>query len=218
MWSWFGGGAAAKKNAPKNAIINLREQLDMLSKRERHLEQQIADQDATARKNVSTNKNLARTALKRKKLHEQSLSTIQAQITTLEQQIHSLESATLNYETLRVMKDAGQAMKTIHGGMNIDTVEETMEEIRESAAISQEIGEAITRVSLGNEIDEDDILKELEDMEQEQLDNKMIGAPVVPVSQVGNGPEKGKVPAHASKEEEDEEAELRKLQAEMMMG
>lgn len=57
MWGWFGGGAAAKKNAPKNAIINLREQLDMLSKRERHLEQQIAEQDAIARKNVATNKN-----------------------------------------------------------------------------------------------------------------------------------------------------------------
>jgi len=57
MWGWFGGGAAAKKNAPKNAIINLREQLDMLTKRERHLEQQIADQDAAARKNISTNKN-----------------------------------------------------------------------------------------------------------------------------------------------------------------
>ena len=56
MWSWFGGGAATKKNAPKNAIINLREQLDMLSKRERHLEQQVAEQDAVARKNVSTNK------------------------------------------------------------------------------------------------------------------------------------------------------------------
>lgn len=50
------------------------------------------------------------------------------------------------------------------------------------------MGEAITRVSLGNDIDEDDLLKELEDMEQEQLDNKMVGAPVAPVTQVGNGP------------------------------
>ena len=69
---------------------------------------------------------VARNALKRKKVNEQSLATTQAQITTLEQQIHSIESATLNYETLRVMKDAGQAMKTIHGGMDIDKVEETM--------------------------------------------------------------------------------------------
>ena len=58
MWSWFGGAAAQKrKDAPKNAILTLREQLDMLQKRERHLESQIADQDAVARKNVNTDKN-----------------------------------------------------------------------------------------------------------------------------------------------------------------
>lgn len=190
----------------------------MLSKREKHLESQIAEQDAIARKNVSTNKNIAKAALKRKKANEKSLENIQGQITTLEQQIYTLESATLNFETLRVMKDAGQAMKTINDGLDIETVEETMEEIRERAMTSIEIGQVIASTTFGNEVDEDELLKELEDMEQEQLDKTMIGAPVVPVSQVGNGPEKGKTAAHVSKEEEDEEAELRKLQAEMMMG
>lgn len=58
MWSWFGGAAAQKrKDAPKNAILLLREQLDMLQKREKHLENQIAEQEAAARKHVNTNKN-----------------------------------------------------------------------------------------------------------------------------------------------------------------
>lgn len=58
MWSWFGGGSAqARKDAPKNAILALRQQLDMLQKRERHLENQMSEQDAIARKNVSANKN-----------------------------------------------------------------------------------------------------------------------------------------------------------------
>lgn len=57
MWGWFGGAAAQKrKDAPKNAILTLRQQLDMLQKRERHLESQMAEQDALARKNVTTNK------------------------------------------------------------------------------------------------------------------------------------------------------------------
>ena len=57
MWGWFGGAAAQKrKDAPKNAILMLRQQLDMLQKRERHLETQMAEQDAVARKNISTNK------------------------------------------------------------------------------------------------------------------------------------------------------------------
>jgi charged multivesicular body protein 4 len=58
MWSWFGGAAAQKrKDAPKEAILLLRRQLDMLQKREKHLESQIEEQDTVARKNVNTNKN-----------------------------------------------------------------------------------------------------------------------------------------------------------------
>lgn len=57
MWGWWGGaGAQKRKDGPKNAILMLRQQLDMLQKRERHLESQMADQDAIARKNVTANK------------------------------------------------------------------------------------------------------------------------------------------------------------------
>ena len=58
MWGWFGGSgsAQARKDAPKKAILALRQQLDMLQKREKHLENQMAEQDAIARKNVSANK------------------------------------------------------------------------------------------------------------------------------------------------------------------
>lgn len=58
MWGWFGGGAAQKrKDSPKNAILGLRSQLDMLQKREKHLQNQIDEQDGVARKMVNTNKN-----------------------------------------------------------------------------------------------------------------------------------------------------------------
>lgn len=58
MWSWFGGGSAqARKDSPKNAILNLRSQLDMLQKRNKHLQSQIDEQHEIARKNATTNKN-----------------------------------------------------------------------------------------------------------------------------------------------------------------
>ena len=50
------GGGARSKDAPKNAILGLRSTLEMLSKREKHLQNQMDDQDAIARKNVNTNK------------------------------------------------------------------------------------------------------------------------------------------------------------------
>ena len=59
MWgTWFGGQGTGqkRKDAPKKAILDLRQQLDMLQKRERHLMNQMDKQDEIARENVSTNK------------------------------------------------------------------------------------------------------------------------------------------------------------------
>ncbi|OJD10220.1 hypothetical protein ACJ73_09884 [Blastomyces percursus] len=223
MWSWFGGGSAQqRKDAPKNAILSLRQQLDMLQKRESFLENQMAEQDALARKHVATNKNAAKAALRRKKGHERSLEQTSAQIIQIEQQISSIEAANINQETLLAMKNAGKAMKQIHSGLTIDKVDETMDELREQHALSEEIVSAITSTSIGEPLDESELEAELEGMQQQQIEEKMLKSGTVPVAdQLGvlpaaaNGPLKGK--EKATTEEEDEEAELEKLRAEMAM-
>lgn len=53
---WFGGGGQKKRDAPKNAILQLRGTMEMLNKREKHLQNQIDDQDTLARKYINTNK------------------------------------------------------------------------------------------------------------------------------------------------------------------
>ena len=68
----------------------------------------------------------ARNALKRKKQHEHSLEQTAGQIQMLEQQIYSIESANINQETLAAMKNAGTAMKQIHGKMTMEDVDNTM--------------------------------------------------------------------------------------------
>ena len=72
----------------------------------------------------------ARNALKRKKQHEHSLEQTNGQINMLEQQIYSIESANINQETLVAMKNAGAAMKQIHGKMTMEDVDVTMYVIR----------------------------------------------------------------------------------------
>jgi len=118
------------------------------------------------------------------------------------------------------------------------------EELREQHAIGEEIGEAITQ-SIGNQgLDESELDDELEALQQEELDNKMLTTGSVPADKIARLPTApeggtsakdhpkaamqsgryllilytvgaGKAPVHA--EEEDEEEELRKLQAEMAM-
>lgn len=56
LGSLFGGNATKSKDMPKKAILSLRGTLDMLEKRERHLQNQMNEQDAIARKMLSTNK------------------------------------------------------------------------------------------------------------------------------------------------------------------
>jgi charged multivesicular body protein 4 len=214
---WFGGGAAAKKEAPKKAILQMRGQLEMLSKREKHLQNQMDEQDALARKFVSSNKTAAKAALRRKKQHEHQLEQTSAQIMTLEDHISSIESANINKETLSAMTSAGKALTQIHAGMTIDSVDKTMEDIREQQAIGEEISEAI-RSSVAGAIDDDELDAELEELQQEKLDEAMINTGNVPVGRLPSAPAtevKGKAPVRV--EEDDEEEELRKLQAEMAM-
>ncbi|OJK02901.1 hypothetical protein ASPACDRAFT_40216 [Aspergillus aculeatus ATCC 16872] len=223
MWSWFGGAAAQKrKDAPKEAILMLREQLDMLQKREKYLESQMDEQDAIARKNVTTNKTAAKNALRRKKNHEKNLEQTTAQIVQLEQQIYSIEAANINQETLNAMKAAGAAMTQIHGSMTIDKVDETMDKLREQHQLSEEIAQAITSSSITEQPDEADLEAELEGLEQEAMDERMLKTGTVPVADqlnrlpaAANGELKTR-PTHI--EEDDEEAELEKLRAEMAMG
>ena len=162
----------------------------------------------------------------------------------LEGQIASIETANINKETLDALRNASKAMKDIHGGMTIGKVDETMEELEEQHAVSREIASALTQSSGANAVDDDELEAEFADLQQEELDSKMLRTGSVPVSdQVRRLPNaaqgeresffptvlrqsqqtqmltlartvKGKAP---QQEEDDEEEELKRLQAQMAM-
>lgn len=157
---------------------------------------------------------------------------------TLEREIYSIETANINKETLDAMKNAGAAMKQIHAGLTIDKVDNVMyvsilrflcfsmrsytsrEDLREQHAIGEEISEAITSGVTSTGVDEDELDEELAELQQEQLDEQMLNTGNVPVGdKVGRLPQapQAEVKGKARVEEDDEEEELRKLQAEMAM-
>lgn len=144
---WFGGGAAAapqkKKDAPKNAILGLRSTMEMLNKREKHLQNQMEEQDGLARKFISTNKPAAKAALRRKKTMEHSLEQTQNQIMTVEREISSIETANINKETMEAMKNAGLALKQIHGNLTVDKVDQTMYVMEINSCKVQDIDDCI---------------------------------------------------------------------------
>lgn len=58
----------------------------------------------------------------------------------------------------------------------------TRDKLREQHALGEEIAQAITSAPIGEPIDEGELDDELAELEQEQLDNKMLQTGNVPVS------------------------------------
>ena len=167
----------------------------------------------------------------------------------MEQQIYSIEAANINQETFNAMKAAGKAMKDIHGNLTVEKVDQAMyvspttpccctlphifpqnsaitntlynrDELRDQHDISEQITTSISGTAIGEPVDDDELEAELEGMEQEAIDERMLKTGTVPVADlpgVANGPIKGKNKVTTQPDEEDEEEELRKLQAEMAM-
>lgn len=224
MWNYlFGGNKQQKKELPKKAIIELREHIQMLNKKRSHLEQQISDQDALARKHITTNKNLAKNALKRKKGYENNLIKIENQIDTLENELTAIEGANLNLETMKAMKQGAQAMKQIHGEYDVDKVETTMDDIKEQVELADEISDAISRPVGTEYVDEDELDEELAALQQEEKEShQQQAAPAQKQSQENAqqlpdfpSVSKNKPQAKPQTEDDEDEEALKALQAEM---
>lgn len=217
-------GKKDNKNSARDAIVGLRQQLLMLEKKEEHLNRKIDDELKKAKANVTTNKRAAQAALRQKKAYENELDRIAGTRMTLETQVNAIESANMNLETMSAMRKGADALKTIHGSLNIDKVDSTMDSIREQMDLTNEISDAISNpVGMGHDIDEDELKNELDELEQDELNERLVGADSVPLhtpavassagpSRVSNGPERKQAVV-----EDDDDAELRALQAELAM-
>ncbi|RKP25682.1 Snf7 family, partial [Syncephalis pseudoplumigaleata] len=175
-------GRARSKPNPQEAIVRLRETLQLLQKRENFLQTKIDNELKIARANATKNKRVALMALKRKKKYEEQIEQTTGARMTLETQAMAIEGANINLEAINAMKVGAKAIRDIHGSMGIDEVDKTMDDIREQMDLLNEISGAISQpLTLGAELDEDELEAELEALEQEELDEKLLGAELPPI-------------------------------------
>jgi len=171
----FGGGKGAKAPTTAEAIQSLRETEEMLIKKQEFLEKKIGDEIKVAKQNGTKNKRVALGALKRKKRYEKQLQQIDGTLSTIEMQREALESANTNTNVLQTMGDAAKALKSAHRDMDVDKVHDMMDDIAEQQDVAKEISDAISNpVAFGQDVDEDDLLAELEELEQEELDERLL--------------------------------------------
>lgn len=203
---------------PAQAIQKLRETEDMLIKKQEFLEKKVDAELATAKKFGTKNKRAALQALKRKNRYMKQLQQIDGTLSTIEMQREALEGANTNTAVLQTMKGAADALKKAHKHMDVDQVHDMMDDIAEQQGLAKEISEAISDpVAFGNDIDEDDLERELEELEQQELDGELLNIgpspkelPAVP-SAILDEPSKAKAPAKSrarNKEDDDDMKEL----------
>ncbi|KAG8781197.1 ESCRT-III subunit protein snf7 [Serendipita sp. 411] len=215
-WISYFTGARDTKATTRQAIVGIREQLAMLDKKEEYLTKKIEEELKKAKTNAITNKAVATAALRRKKTYEQQLDQLSGTRLTLEAQANAIESANMNAETMVAMKRGAGALKEIHEQLNIDKVDKVMDEIREQMEHTKEVADAISNpLNVGVEIDTEELDAELAELEQEVLDAKLAGASHVPVHTPA-GPSKVAERRQVAAED-DEEAQLRELQASLAM-
>jgi len=160
-----------------------------------------------------SNKTVATAALKRKKMNEIELNRLGDSRFQLETQVNTLESANMNAETMVAMKKASDALKVIHGNITLDKVDTTINALNEQRELANEIAEAIAN-PVHFDLDEEELKQELEDLQQDELNERLNQADHVPVHQP---PTARKQDAVRSPVEDDEEAQIKALQAELAM-
>ncbi|KAJ1554554.1 ESCRT-III subunit protein snf7 [Nowakowskiella sp. JEL0078] len=227
----IGFRAMLRRSATEAAkpIVNIREKIEALDKRQKEIESCIAKELEIAKTNASKNRKTALLALKRKRLFENQASKISETRFTLENLVGTIDDARFNNHTINVLKMGADSLKKIHENMDVIAVDDTMYELQEQIDMSNNISEAVSRSMIGQEIDEFDLEEELEllgeneapvdyQVPQSTNNSKLQNLKdQIPAIALPPRPLINKQNLHQYLQDEDEEAEFAKLRNEMAL-
>eukprot|EP00922_Rhytidocystis_sp_ex-Travisia-forbesii_P007811 GHVS01011565.1.p1 GENE.GHVS01011565.1~~GHVS01011565.1.p1 ORF type:complete len:232 (-),score=66.38 GHVS01011565.1:94-789(-) len=173
------------------AIMKNREAIGTLEKRHIHIEKKIQVQENEARQRIhNKDKRGAMLALRRKKMYESELESLENSRLTLEQQIITLESAQTQQVAVGALTTGVQAQKQINNQMNVNKIDKLMEDLQEQQDQQKEVSQVLQQGT--PMMDDDELMAELEQLEASELDSQLAAA------SVPSQPMPGYVPAAAS--------------------
>ena len=211
-----GGGGKGGGNDPTATIVQLRESMVTLSKREEHIQKKADNAVETAKKKLQAkDKKGALFCMKQKKMYESEVEKIMNSKMTLETQIMSLETQIQNIETYKAMQAGRNAMQQVRKGVDVDNVDDLMDDIKDEMQQAEEIGQAMAQPVDNLDYDEDELLNELNGLEELDLEEKML-SPAAEL-QLPDAPLPNAPTGQLVSEETEDEAALRELEAELAM-
>ena len=218
MMSFFNFFGTSKKQVEAEKTSKIVETIHAISdtlktqeKRKAHLEKQIEALTTEAREFVRLGKKeSASVCLKKRKMYEN-------QVKTIDDAMFNLEVQKLNLENTQFQKSAVESFAKVNSvlketGIKADDVERVMEELQDAVDDQQEVASVLSRPLV--HIDVDDELKELEELGQLQKEElKPVQVPLI----LPNVPvDKEKKEKNKEKNNEEEELEELKKRLEMI--
>ncbi|SBT81105.1 vacuolar-sorting protein SNF7, putative [Plasmodium malariae] len=116
--------------------------------------------------------NNAKILLKRKKLYEQEIENILNNKLTLEDNMINLENMHLHKIAVNALSYAANTHKKFNNEINTQKVEKIIDTIQENKDIQEEINQVLS-FNLLNNVDDDEIDKELNLLKEQSLEEKL---------------------------------------------
>ncbi|KAI9275528.1 Snf7 family [Phascolomyces articulosus] len=197
-------GSSVSKNkitSQDKAILDLKIQRDKLKTYQKGINVVLEKETQVARNALSQgNKKKALLALKKKKYQEQLLEKTDQQLMNLEELTQSIEYAVVEKQVLDGLKNGNSVLKEIQKEMSLEAVEKLMDDTADAIAYQNEIDELLSGQITSE--DEEEILRELESLQQEELEAQLPEVPDKEIPGAAKEEQLPEVPTHTPKEQE----------------
>jgi nitrogen regulatory protein PII len=159
-----------KKEPPVNVmdtIQKLKEQVIILDKRNKCVEQKTATLMTEIKQVAKTNQQKALLLLDKKKTYDEEIHKNDCSCILLEKQIAALESSIINKQVTDTLRDGNLFVKKVQKTMNIDNIEDLMDDIKETADTQKTISEIFSN-QVQDIYEDEDLLNELNQIVNEE--------------------------------------------------
>ena len=159
-----------KKEPPVNVmdtIQKLKEQVEILNKRNKCVEQKTVSIMNEIKQVAKTNQQKALLLLDKKKTYDEEINKNDCASILLEKQIAALESSIINKQVTDTLRDGNLFVKKVQKTINVDTIEDLMDDIKETADTQKTISEIFSNQVQGI-YDDEDLLNELNQIANEE--------------------------------------------------
>jgi charged multivesicular body protein 4 len=168
----------SKSENAKDAIMRIKESIDLIENKKEVIDTKINTclEEAITKKN-SGNKKGAIFALRRKKLYEKELETLESILNNLLLKVMNLETMVINLEVYSTLKLAACQMKTINNEIDVDQIDLTIDDIQEGLNLTEEINSILSQPIVNSEYDDSELLEELDSLDSSTIvENKIANS------------------------------------------